>query len=101
MIHGDARQHKAPSIASNLADGVTGSLATAREHARTKGLTKAQGAYCMARWLRYLLIALLIYFVIVSPTEAAIVTRRLFSGAVTLFVGTAESVGSFLRAIIA
>jgi hypothetical protein len=55
----------------------------------------------MARWLRYLLIALLIYFIIVSPTEAAIVTRRLFSGAVTLFVATAESVGSFLRTIIA
>lgn len=55
----------------------------------------------MSKWLRWLIIALLIYFIIVSPQEAALVTRRLVDGAVTLFVGTAESVGAFLRTIIA
>lgn len=55
----------------------------------------------MSKWLRWLLIALLIYFVIVSPTEAAQVTQRIFEGAVALFVGTADAVATFLRAIVA
>ncbi len=54
----------------------------------------------MSKWLRYLLIALLVYFVIVYPTDAAILTRQVFEGAVALFTGAAQSVAAFLRAIV-
>lgn len=54
----------------------------------------------MANWLRWLLIALLVYFVIVYPQEAADLTRSLVSGAIDLFTGAAESVATFLRNIV-
>lgn len=60
----------------------------------------AQGAVGMSKWLRWLLIALLVYFVIAYPTDAADLTRRIVSGAVELFTGAAQSVAAFLRAMV-
>lgn len=54
----------------------------------------------MSKWLRWLLIALLVYFVIAYPTDAADLTRRIVSGAVELFTGAAQSVAAFLRAMV-
>ncbi len=53
----------------------------------------------MSKWLRWLLLALLVYFVIANPQEAAELTREIVGGAVTLFTGAAESVSTFLRSI--
>ncbi|CAN5881558.1 hypothetical protein BH23ACT10_BH23ACT10_23520 [soil metagenome] len=54
----------------------------------------------MAKWLRWLLIALFVYFVVAYPTDAAELTRRVVGGAVDLFTGAAQSVAAFLRAIV-
>lgn len=54
----------------------------------------------MAKWLRWLLIALLVYFVFAYPTEAADLTRQIVGTTVDLFRGAAESVAQFLRAIV-
>ena len=60
----------------------------------------AQGAVGMSKWLRWLLIALLVYFVVAYPTDAADLTRSLVGGAIVLFTGAAQSVAAFLRAIV-
>jgi hypothetical protein len=60
----------------------------------------AQGAVGMSKWLRWLLIALLVYFVVAYPTDAAELTRRVVSVTVDLFTGAAQSVAAFLRAIV-
>lgn len=54
----------------------------------------------MSKWLRWLLIALLVYFVIAYPTDAAELTRQVVGGAIELFTGAAQSVAAFLRAIV-
>ena len=54
----------------------------------------------MAKWLRWLLIALLVYFVFAYPIEAAEVTRQVVSTTIDLFEGAAESVAAFFRAIV-
>lgn len=54
----------------------------------------------MNRWLRWLLIALLVYFVVAYPNDAADVTRQVVGGAIALFTGAAQSVAAFLRAIV-
>lgn len=59
-----------------------------------------QGAGGMSKWLRWLLIALLVYFVIAYPTDAAELTRQVVGGAIELFTGAAQSVAAFLRAIV-
>lgn len=54
----------------------------------------------MWKWLRWLLLALLIYYIVVYPQDAAQLTRSVVSGAVELFTGAAQSVAAFLRAIV-
>lgn len=54
----------------------------------------------MWKWLRWLLVALLIYFVVVSPTAAAELTRQVVDGAIALFTGAAASVAAFLQALV-
>ena len=54
----------------------------------------------MRKWVRWIVIALLVYFVIVYPTDAAEITRRIVSTTVELFTGAAQSVAAFLRAIV-
>lgn len=53
----------------------------------------------MSKWLRWLLIALLVYFVIAYPQDAAELTREIVTGVVALFTGAAQSVSQFLRSI--
>lgn len=54
----------------------------------------------MSRWLRWLLIALLVYFIVAFPRDAAEVTREVVSVAIALFTGAAQSVAAFLRAVV-
>ncbi|MBW3606657.1 MAG: hypothetical protein KY460_17465 [Actinobacteria bacterium] len=54
----------------------------------------------MWKWLRWLLLALLVYFVVVRPREAADVTRQVVEGAIALFTGAAESIAAFLSALV-
>lgn len=54
----------------------------------------------MANWLRWLLIALLVYFIVAYPRDAAELTRSVVGGAVDLFTGAAQSVATFLRNIV-
>lgn len=54
----------------------------------------------MAKWLRWLLIALLVYFVVVYPTDAADLTQQIVGGAIELFTGAAQSVAAFLQALV-
>jgi hypothetical protein len=54
----------------------------------------------MSKWLRWLLIALLVYFVVAYPNDAAQLTRRIVSVTVDLFTGAAQSVAAFLRAMV-
>lgn len=54
----------------------------------------------MTKWLRWLLIALLVYFIIAFPQDAAEVTRRTVSLIVDLFTGAAQAVAAFLRALV-
>lgn len=54
----------------------------------------------MNKWLRWLLIALLVYFVVAYPTDAANLARRIVTVTVDLFTGAAQSVAAFLRAIV-
>ena len=49
----------------------------------------AQGAVGMSKWLRWLLIALLVYFIVAYPNDAAQLTRRIVSVTVDLFTGAA------------
>jgi hypothetical protein len=54
----------------------------------------------MNKWLRWLLIALLVYFVVAFPQDAADLARRIVNGAVDLFTGAAQAVATFLREIV-
>jgi hypothetical protein len=54
----------------------------------------------MGKWLRWLLVALLVYFIVAYPTEAAELTQRIVSVTVDLFTGAAESIAAFLRAMV-
>jgi len=54
----------------------------------------------MWKWLRWLLLALLVYYVIVFPQDAAELTTSIVSGTIELFTGAAESVAAFLRAMV-
>lgn len=54
----------------------------------------------MPNWVRWLLIALLVYFIVAYPQEAAELTSDLVGGAVDLFTAAAESVATFLRTIV-
>lgn len=54
----------------------------------------------MSNWLRWLLIALLVYFVIAFPNDAAELTRQLVTVTVELFTGAANSIAAFLRAVV-
>ncbi|HEX6254779.1 MAG TPA: hypothetical protein VFZ70_03115 [Euzebyales bacterium] len=54
----------------------------------------------MWKWLRWLLVALLVYYIIVFPQDAAELTRTIVNGAIELFTGAAQSVAAFLRAIV-
>ena len=50
----------------------------------------------LVNFLRWLLIALLIYYIIVFPQDAADLTRSIVEGAIDLFVGLATSVATFI-----
>jgi hypothetical protein len=52
----------------------------------------------MNKWLRWLLIALLVYFIVRYPTDAANLAQRIVSTTVALFTGAAQAVAAFLRA---
>lgn len=54
----------------------------------------------MWKWLRWLLVALLVYYVVVRPRQAAELTRQIVEGAIALFTGVAASVAAFLEAIV-
>lgn len=54
----------------------------------------------MWKWLRWLLVALIIYYIVVFPQEAAQLTQALVTGAIGLFVGVAQSVAAFLRTLV-
>lgn len=54
----------------------------------------------MWKWLRWLLVALLVYYIVVFPQQAAQLTRQLVEGAIALFTGVAASVAAFLEAIV-
>jgi hypothetical protein len=60
----------------------------------------AQGAVGMSKYLRWLLIALLVYFIIVFPNDAAELTQELVGAIVALFVGAANAIADFLRAFV-
>jgi hypothetical protein len=55
----------------------------------------------MWTWVRWLLLALLIYYIVVYPTEAGNLAQSLVTGAIALFTGVAQSVAAFFRAIVA
>ena len=54
----------------------------------------------MNKWLRWLLIALLVYFIVAYPTDAANLARRIVSVTVDLFTGAAQAVATFLRTVV-
>lgn len=54
----------------------------------------------MHKWLRWLVAALLIYFIIAFPTDAAELTRQLVSVTIELFTGAAQAVALFLRSVV-
>jgi hypothetical protein len=54
----------------------------------------------MWKWLRWLLVALLVYYIVVYPQEAAQLTRDIVTGALALFTGVAQSVAAFLRTLV-
>ena len=54
----------------------------------------------MWTWLRWFLVALLVYYIVVFPQDAAQLTRAIVTGAIALFTGAAQSVAAFLRAIV-
>ena len=54
----------------------------------------------MWKWLRWLLLALLIYYVIVFPEDAAQLTQAIVSGTIELFVGAADAVATFLQNLV-
>lgn len=54
----------------------------------------------MSKYLRWLLIALLVYFIIVFPNDAAELTQELVGAIVALFVGAANAIADFLRAFV-
>lgn len=54
----------------------------------------------MSKWLRWLLVALLVYYVVVFPTDAAELTRAIVSVTINLFTGAAQAVAEFLQAVV-
>jgi hypothetical protein len=54
----------------------------------------------MWTWLRWLLVALLVYYIIVFPQDAAQLTRTIVTGAISLFTGVAQSVAAFLSTLV-
>lgn len=54
----------------------------------------------MWNWLRWLLVALLLYYIVVYPQEAGVLVRTIVTGAIGLFVGVAQSVAAFLRTLV-
>ncbi|HSJ46197.1 MAG TPA: hypothetical protein VK923_16095 [Euzebyales bacterium] len=53
----------------------------------------------MWTWLRWLLLALLVYYIVVFPQEAAQLTQAIVGGAVRLFVGAADAAATFLQSL--
>jgi len=54
----------------------------------------------MWKWLRWLLLAIFVYYVVVFPQEAAQLTRSVVGGAIELFVGAANAVVTFLQTLV-
>lgn len=54
----------------------------------------------MWKWLRWLLLALFVYYIVVFPQEAAQLTRTVVGGAIDLFVGAADAVATFLQSLV-
>jgi hypothetical protein len=54
----------------------------------------------MWKWLRWLLLAIFVYYVVVFPQDAAQLTRTVVDGAVALFVGAANAVVTFLQTLV-
>ena len=54
----------------------------------------------MWKWLRWLLLALFVYYIVVFPAAAAELTRSVVGGAIELFVGAADAVATFLQNLV-